>query len=95
MSKESARQELLELGQAINTAVVLLRPHMDLIARYEKERRDMDNFGSIVNPTLFNNSERRAVDAIMAPLYAKARELVETYEIQMATAATALAKVKR
>ena len=91
---EKARQELLALAVAIQTAVTVLRPHMDLIARFEQERRDMDNFGHIVDPTLFNNEERRAHDAIMAPIHRQAATLVETFDAQMAAAIDALGKVK-
>lgn len=89
-----AREELLALGGAIDMAVNILRPHMDLIARYEQERRRMDNVGSIVDPTLFNKEERRATDAIMAPMYRSAAAFVQTFDIQMAAAQDALSKVK-
>ncbi|WP_420104113.1 hypothetical protein [Bosea sp. (in: a-proteobacteria)] len=93
MAVAEAREQLLQLGQAISVAVMVLRPHADLIRRYQQERRDMESFGHIVNPTLYKSSERQATDAVMAPIYSEALRFVETYDRQCAAAQDALAKV--
>lgn len=95
MTVAEAREELLRLGQDISLAVMVLRPHADLIRRYQKERRDMESIGHIVKPTLYKSSERQATDAVMAPIYAEALRFVETYDRQCAAAQDALAKVGR
>ncbi|WP_127076176.1 hypothetical protein [Rhodomicrobium lacus] len=94
MNRQEAREALIELGHAIGVAVMILRPHKELIEQFKKERRDMDAFGCFVDPTLWLNQERRATEAVMAPLYDAALKLIETHDQQMDAAKTALAKVK-
>ncbi|WP_449255158.1 hypothetical protein [Bosea sp. (in: a-proteobacteria)] len=95
MTVAEAREQLLRLGQDISLAVMVLRPHAELIHRYQQERRDMESIGHIINPTLYRSSERQATDAVMAPIYDEALRFIETYDRQCAAAQDALAKVTR
>jgi hypothetical protein len=93
-TRENAKQKLMELGAVISTAAMLLTPYKPLIEQYRREREHMDAFGPIIDPTLWKNPERQAVDAFMGPLYEAALLFVLTYEKQIAKAAGALATVQ-
>ena len=89
-----ARQEQINgAAQAISTAVLLLRMEMPTIEAFLKECRDMENFGHIVDPTLYKNSERKAVSALLEPLFEAAIEFVTKHDAQLAKSKEALAKV--
>lgn len=94
MTREEAKAALTEAAAAINLCATILRPHVEFFSRYENERRHMENFGHIVDPTLFRDSERRAADAIMAPLFRGAQEFLHTIDLQVAAAKGALEKVR-
>lgn len=95
MTREEARQALLEASNAVSTCVLLLKPHRELFERFFREQRDMENFGHIVDPTLYKDSERRAVAAVVAPLFADALKLVKTYDEQVAKSNAALEATTR
>jgi hypothetical protein len=95
MTVAEARQKLVQLNQDISLAVMVLRPHVELIRRYQQERRDMESIGHIVDPTLYRSSERQATDAVLAPIYSEALRFVEAYDRQCAAAQDVLAKVTR
>ncbi|OWV94239.1 hypothetical protein ATY81_12365 [Rhizobium sp. R72] len=92
-TRDEARASLDTLNTTIGTAVLLLRQQQDTIEQFMRESRDMDSVGHVLDPTLFNSSERRATEAILKPIYAAAVNLIETYDRQIAQAATALRKV--
>ena len=50
----------------------------------------MDSVGPILDPTLWNSSERRVTEALLTPVYRAASDLIETYDGSKA----ALEKVK-
>jgi hypothetical protein len=52
----------------------------------------MENFGHIVDPTLYKDPERKAVNALMQPLFAAAIIFVAEYERHIAKANAALKK---
>jgi hypothetical protein len=92
-ARAAIRAELETALAAIGVAAELLAPHRDLFDRYARERRDMDNFGHIVDPTLFKSSERRATDAIVGPCFAIARDFLVTIEEQKRRTREALGAV--
>ena len=94
MTKEDAKAELNAAAAAVATAVMVLQPHLGLFDRFEAERRRMENFGSVLNPSLFNSSERRAVEALLAPMFLASADLVRNYRAQVKRSAEALAKVR-
>ena len=95
MTKEEARRRLDALNSTIHTAVLLIAAERETLEQFFAEARDMDNVGHILDPTLFNSSERRATQAILTPIYTAALDLVRAYEGQVEAAAAAVAKVKR
>lgn len=91
MSKGPA-EKLQGAAQAISTAVMVLRMEEKTIKDFLKECRDMENFGHVLDPTLYNKSERRAVSAILEPLFKAAEDFVRTYDIHIIHAQAALDK---
>jgi hypothetical protein len=87
------RRELESANAAITTAAMLLSAERDLFERFLKEARDMENFGHIVNPTLYRDPERRAMSALLAPLYKAALDFLAVHDRQIAEAKAALEKV--
>lgn len=80
-------------AHAISTAVLLLRMEQPTFEAFLKECRDMESFGPIFDPTLYNKSERRAVSAVLEPLFRAAVDFVKAYDAHIAKAKGALAKV--
>lgn len=94
MTKEEARQELMELNHAISTCVTLLRSYLPLMEQFERERRDMESFGHILDPTLYMSSERQAVSALMHQLYQAAATLLKTYDETLTKTRAAMEQAK-
>lgn len=93
MSKQPP-EKLQSAGQAISTAVMILRMEQETIDAFLKECRDIENFGSILHPTLYNRSERKAVSALLEPLFQSAKDFIRAYDEHMAKARAAIEKVK-
>jgi hypothetical protein len=89
-----ARQHLEEANVAISTAAMILGTQRETFEQFMRESRDMDNFGHIVDPTLWNKPERRAVEALLKPLYQAALDFLKSHDRQMAATKTALEKVR-
>lgn len=87
------QEQLQSATQAMATAAFVLRMEMPTMEAFLKECRDMENFGSIVHPTLYRNSERRAVSAVVKPLFEASIAFVQAYDEHTKKAADALAKV--
>jgi hypothetical protein len=94
MAGDDAKARLLAASQAVSTAVMVLQMEKPTMEAFLKEARDMDNFGYIVNPTLANDSERRAVSAMLEPLFKAALDFLTAYDTQLARSKDALAKVQ-
>ena len=94
MTKEEARAKLDALNAVISTAVMLIAGERETLDQFIAEQESMNSVGPLLDPTLFNSSERRTVEAIVTPIYSAARELVRAYEAQICKAAAALQKVK-
>jgi hypothetical protein len=92
MSKGPA-EKLEGAAHAISTAAMLLRKEEPTIKDFLKECRDMENFGHVLDPTLYNKSERRAVSALMEPLFKAAVDFLTAYDIHLSQARAALDKV--
>lgn len=88
-----ARRELDSANAAISMCAQILGTQRDLFERFMKESRDMENFGHIVDPTLFKSEERRAVEALLKPLYQAALDFLDAHDRQITAAKTALEKV--
>lgn len=86
-------QELEGAAHALSSAVLLLRMEKPTFEAFLKECRDMENFGSILDPTLYNKSERKAISNLMQPLFQAAVDFIAAYDDHMAKAKAALAKV--
>lgn len=85
--------KLSDAVAAVSTAVMVLRSEIETMRRFQQEARDMENFGHIVNPTLYRDSERRAVAAIVGPLFDLAVQFVDRYDEHIAKSKAALQKV--
>jgi hypothetical protein len=86
-------EKLQGAAQAISTAIMVLKIEEPLFKAFLKECHDMDHFGPILDPTLYNNSERRAVSAVLEPLFQSAVDFIAAYDAHVARAKIALAKV--
>ena len=93
MTREEAKARLEALNQTIATAVTLIRSEVPTLDQFFAEAQHMDSVGHILDPTLFNDSERRATAALLTPVYTAARDLVRIYDHQVAEAKSALRKV--
>ncbi len=87
------KQRLHSASQAIATASLLLRSELSTMEAFLEECRKMESFGPIVDPTLYRDPERRAVSALMEPLFKAAVTFVNAYDEQLAKAKDALQKV--
>lgn len=94
MAKEPSAA-LQAASQAISTAAMVIKMEMPTMEAFLQECRNMENFGHIVDPTLYNKSERKAVSALLEPMFKSAKIFVDTYDAQMAAAKSALDKVSR
>lgn len=94
MTREEAKAALDAANRAITTAVLLVKVEMETIERFLDEKRLMESIGPILDPTLFRDSEREAVSALMGPIYKSARDFVRFYDAHIAGSATALAAVR-
>ncbi|HLH95061.1 MAG TPA: hypothetical protein VKW08_08075 [Xanthobacteraceae bacterium] len=88
------KEQLMAASSVINTAVALLRSEQPTFEAFLEECRNVDSFGHIVDPTLFRDPERRAVSALMNPLYEAALDFIRAYDEQTKRAKAALEKVK-
>jgi hypothetical protein len=91
---DDPKERLLSAGSAITTAVMMLRHEQETFEAFLKECRDMENFGHIVDPTLFMNPERSAASALMRPLFEAAIAFIRAHDEQVTRARAALTKVK-
>lgn len=94
MTREEARRKLDELNACIATSVQLIEANQETLDAFFAESASMASVGPILDPTLFNSSERRATEAILTPIYRVARDLVVAYHGQAEVAQAALAKVR-
>lgn len=53
MTKAEAEAALRGAFASISVALALLEPHLPFFERFEKEARDLESFGHIVDPSLF------------------------------------------
>lgn len=90
---DEAKDSLMAAARAVSTAIAILKMEMPTIDAFLKESRDMDNFGHVVDPTLWMSSERRAADAVVKPLFEAAVAFVKAYDAQVARSSAALKKV--
>lgn len=88
-----AHAKLHSAAQAISTAALILKMEMETMEAFQKEARDMENFGHIVDPTLYRDSERRAAAAVVGPLFDLAVSFVKKYDEHIARSKAALQKV--
>ena len=87
------KQKLEAAARAISTAATLLNMEMPTMVAFLKECHDMENFGHLIDPTLYGNSERKAVAALLEPLFEAARNFTVAYDRHTADAKAALEKV--
>ena len=94
MDREEARRRLHALNATIKMAVELIRMEKETLDAYFEERRRMDSIGPILDPTLWNSSERRATEAVLTPVYRAASDLLATYDDTAKRGKEALEKVR-
>lgn len=84
MSLEERRAALRAASLALAGAAATLRPHLPLFEQFAREQRDMENFGHILDPTLYRDPERRETSAAIGPLYQAAQSYLEVFDAQIA-----------
>ena len=89
-----AKERLFGATQAISTAVMLLTMEREVMDEFVKEATDIDNFGHIVDLTLFRDPERRAAAAVVRPIFEAAVRLLDVHKEQMTRTKAALNKVR-
>jgi hypothetical protein len=94
MTRQEAIARLDALNRAVATAAVLIEAERETLEQFFVEQERMASAGSVLDPTLFNSSERRAVEATVGPIYRAARDFANAYRHQLGRAADALAKVQ-
>jgi hypothetical protein len=95
LTKEQARAALDDPLKSIGVAREIIRAVEPTLARFMVEARRMESVGPILDPTLFNSSERRATEAMVKPFFEMALAFVERHDRQMETVKAALEKVQR
>lgn len=93
MTREEAEEALCRLNAAIATAVLVINGEKEVLDRFFAEQRSFDTIAPILDPTLWNSSERRATEALLSPIYKAAKNLIVIYDAQTSRAAKALAEV--
>lgn len=88
-----AKEQLHSAAHAVQTAASLIRMEEATIRAFLDECRDMESFGNIVDPTLYRDPERRAVSALMKPIFEAALDFLTAHNDQLVKAKTALAAV--
>ena len=89
------KERLEYLNISIAMAVQLIGEQRGTIEAFQKEARDMENFGHIVDPTLYINRERQITAQILGPIYDAALNFVKVYESHTAKMKDAIAKVSK
>jgi hypothetical protein len=95
MTRDEAKAALDTLNATIALAVALIADQRETLDRFFAEARDFDTLGPILDPTLWNDSERRTVAALLTPIYRAERNFVDAYADGKTRAEAALAAVKR
>lgn len=93
MTEREAPARLSSAAQSISNAVMILRMEQPTLEAFLKECRDMENFGHIVHPTLYNKSERRVLSAVLEPLFEAASAFIAVYDDHIVKSKAALEKV--
>jgi len=91
----AAREQLLSAANAITTAAFILKADLPTMTAFQEEARNMENFGHVVDPTLYRDPERRAVAAVVSPLFDLAVEFVKKYDAHIAQSKAALKQVQQ
>lgn len=91
--RESTRRRIQEAAAAIETAAMLMRAELAFFDEYAREAARMDSVGPILDPTLFMNAKRQAVDAMLRPIFSEAAAFVRSYDAHVARSRAALEKV--
>lgn len=95
MTKEEAKAALDDALRSTGAAREMIRSVEPTLARFMVEARRMESIGPILDPSLFNSSERRATEAMVKPFFEMALSFVERHDRQMETVKAALEKVQR
>lgn len=84
------QDKLLSASLAIETAVKLIRSEMPAIEAFLVAARNMENWGHSITPTLYRESTRCAVNAVLRPLFTSAALFVHEYDEHAAKSKAAL-----
>ncbi len=95
MTREEAKEALSTAIATIGVAAEIIRSQEALIRQYLGEAERMDSVGPIIDPTLFNSSERRATDALLRPIFQGASDFLRIYDERVASGKAALVTVTR
>lgn len=94
MTREEAKAALDDVNVRIGLAREILKPAETMIAQYLKERTRFESIGPILDPTLWKNPERQAVEKMLTPLYEAAQTFIRDIDLQMTIIKAAMEKVR-
>lgn len=94
MTKDEAKAALDGALMSIGAAREMIRAVEPTLAQFMVEAQRMESVGPILDPTLFNSSERRATEAMLKPFFEMALAFVQRHDQQMAIVKAALEKVQ-
>ncbi len=87
------KQQLMEATAVLATCRQFMESIRPTMEAFMEESRHMESFGPIVDPTLFNSSERRAAEALIKPIFESGLAFLRTYDVQTSAGKAALEKV--
>lgn len=93
MAHRDPHEQITTAAAVVSGVASLLRSERPTIEQFLKECRDMENFGSVVAPTLFRDPTRRAVEATLRPIFEAAITFLNTHDEHVKRAGAALRKV--
>lgn len=93
--KAQEKQELNEAVGATQVAVNLLRGSLPLMQEFLIESTQMESVGPVLAPSLYMDSERRATEAVVKPIFEAAVKFVADFDNAVERARSALETVSR
>jgi len=94
-SKAQLKQELSDAVGAAQVAANLLRGSLPLMQEFLIESRRMETVGPVLAPSLYMDSERRATEAVVKPVFEAAVRYVADFDNAVERARLALEAVSR
>ena len=75
--------EVGRMNQVLGTAIALIKSEMQTIDYFLSECQRMDNVGSILTPSVYNDPVRKKNQETMQPILEAAKKLVNVFDAKM------------